>query len=92
MEGAIARVEVTEATAAERTFIRNVYPLYLHDLSPFTEFYELDENGIWFPDYLPDWLDLTSPLVHPMLIRAGGTNEKLLPSGYAGLKACGYRK
>lgn len=78
MTAAIARVEVAEATAADRVFIRNVYPLYLHDLSPFTEFYELDERGVWFPDYLPDWLDTKSPLVHPILIRA---DER--PAGFA---------
>lgn len=78
MDGAIARVEVAEATAAERVLIRNIYPLYLHDLSAFTEFYELDDQGIWFPDYLPDWLDLKSPLVRPLLVRADGR-----PAGFA---------
>ena len=74
----ITRVEVTEATAAERALIRNIYPLYLHDLSPFTDFYELDERGVFVPDYLPDWLDRQSPLVHPLLIRADGR-----PAGFA---------
>jgi predicted acetyltransferase len=78
MEGSIASVEVTEASPEARVWIRNVYPLYLHDLSAFTEFYELDEHGVWFPDYLPEWLDLKSPLVHPMLIRADGK-----PCGFA---------
>lgn len=78
MAGAITLVEVAEASAAERAFIRNVYPLYLHDLSPFTEFYEIDEQGVFFPDYLPDWLDTKSPLVHPMLIRA-----ERRPAGFA---------
>ena len=78
MTSAIAQVEVAEATAADRALIRNIYPLYLHDLSPFTEFYELDERGVFFPDYLPDWLDTASPLVHPLLIRADGR-----PAGFA---------
>src|SRR4051812_11997331 len=72
MEGVIARVEVAEASPADRVLIRSIYPLYLHDLSAFTEFYELDARGVWFPDYLPDWLDVRSPLVHPLIIRADG--------------------
>lgn len=78
MEGPIASVVVAEATPAERALIRNLYPLYLHDLSAFTEFYEIDEQGVWFPDYLPDWLDVRSPFVHPLLIRADGR-----PAGFA---------
>jgi hypothetical protein len=78
MTGGIARVEVAEASAAERVLIRNVYPLYLHDLSPYTDFYDLDERGVFFPDYLPDWLDHLSPLVHPLIIRADGR-----PAGFA---------
>lgn len=78
MDGAIANITVAEATPAERTLIRNLYPLYLHDLSAFTEFYDVDEQGVWFPDYLPDWLDVRSPLVHPMVIRAEGR-----PAGFA---------
>jgi len=74
----IAEVTVAEATAAERALIRNLYPLYLHDLSAFTEFYDIDERGVWFPDYLRDWLDTKSPLVHAMLIRADGR-----PAGFA---------
>ncbi|APR80503.1 Hypothetical protein A7982_05850 [Minicystis rosea] len=77
MGGAIEKVEVTEATAADRALIKNLYPLYLHDLSAFTEFYELDEQGVWFPDYLPTYLDV-KPLVHPMVIREGGR-----PAGFA---------
>jgi len=78
MGSAVARVEVAEATSEGRDLIRNIYPLYLHDLSPFTEFYELDERGVFFPDYLPGWLDVQSPLVHPLLIRADGR-----PAGFA---------
>ena len=65
-------------TADDRALIRNLYPLYLHDLSAFTEFYEIDERGVFFPDYLPDWLDRESPMTHPMVIRAGGR-----PAGFA---------
>jgi predicted acetyltransferase len=72
------RVEVTPAGAADKVVIRNVYPLYLHDLSPFTEFYDIDDQGVFYPDYLPDWLDVESPFVHPMIIRADGR-----PAGFA---------
>ena len=71
-------VEVAPATAADKVVIRNLYPLYLHDLSPFTEFYDIDDQGIFYPDYLPDWLDVQSPFVHPMIIRAAGR-----PAGFA---------
>ena len=36
--------------------LRNLYPLYLHDLSEFTDHYELDGNGRWTPFYIDDWL------------------------------------
>jgi predicted acetyltransferase len=78
MVGAIAEVSVAEAGPADRAWIRNVYPLYLHDLSAFTEFYELDERGVFFPDYLPEWLDVRSPVVHPMILRGDGR-----PVGFA---------
>jgi predicted acetyltransferase len=74
------RVEVDEADAVEggRALIRNLYPLYLHDLSAFTEFYDVDARGVWFPDYLPGWLDRRLPVMHPMVIREGGR-----PAGFA---------
>jgi predicted acetyltransferase len=72
-------IEVHEArTANERALIRNLYPLYLHDLTEFTEFYDVDERGIFFPDYLPDWLDRVGPTTHPLIVRAGGK-----PAGFA---------
>lgn len=74
----ITEVTLSLATPGERVFIRNIYPLYLHDLSLYTEFYDLSEEGVWYPDYLPSFLDTQSPLVHPMLIRAGGR-----PAGFA---------
>ena len=43
-------------TAADRALIERLYPLYLHDLSPFTEYYDLDSAGRWVPDHLPTWL------------------------------------
>ncbi len=71
-------VEVREATPVDRVLIRNLYPLYLHDLTAFTDFYDVDEEGVFFPDYLPDWLDGHSPLMHALAIREGGR-----PAGFA---------
>jgi predicted acetyltransferase len=73
-------VEVDEAGPEGGALIRNLYPLYLHDLSAFTDFYDVDARGVWFPDYLPDWIDRRLPVsgVHPMVIRAGGR-----PAGFA---------
>lgn len=85
-------VEVREATAADRVLIRNLYPLYLHDLTAFTDLYDVDDQGVFFPDYLSDWLDARSPvatgrdplsptpqvLAHALAIREGGR-----PAGFA---------
>ncbi|MBM4258898.1 MAG: GNAT family N-acetyltransferase [Deltaproteobacteria bacterium] len=41
----------------DRTWLTNVYPLYLHDLSEFDDgLYHLNEQGLWEPDFLPYWL------------------------------------
>lgn len=71
-------VEVREATPADRVLIRNLYPLYLHDLTPFTDLYDVDACGVFFPDYLSDWLDRPAGLTHPLAIREGGR-----PAGFA---------
>lgn len=69
---------MVEAGREGAALIRNLYPLYLHDLSAFTAFYDVDERGAWLPDYLPEWLDRPLPVVHPMVIRADGR-----PAGFA---------
>ena len=56
--------------------LRRLYPLYLHDLSAFTEHYTLDEDAAWQPSYLEDWL--TRPGSHSLLIRVDGR-----PAGFA---------
>lgn len=53
-------------SATDRAWLRNVYPLYLHDLSAFdSAYYQLDARGNWQPDHLPSWLgdDHDLPLV-----------------------------
>ncbi|MFP2904554.1 GNAT family N-acetyltransferase [Pyxidicoccus sp. 3LFB2] len=61
-------MDVLRATPAEHSLLRNLYPLYLHDLSEFGVEYRLDEQGHWRPDFLPTWLT-GAPEVHPLLLR-----------------------
>ena len=59
------------ASAADREWLRNVYPLYLHDLSEFDDhYYRLNERGLWEPDYLPSWLEEDTD--HPLIISESG--------------------
>ena len=56
---AAMRLEIRDArrSAVDRTWLGNVYPLYLHELSAFDDtYYQLDERGVWQPDHLPSWL------------------------------------
>jgi len=53
------RLELRDArrSADDRAWLASVYPMYLHDLSAFDDgYYQLDERGVWHPDYLPSWL------------------------------------
>lgn len=53
-------------SAADREWLSNVYPFYLHDLSEYDDgYYRLNERGLWEPDHLPSWLqdDGDQPLV-----------------------------
>src|SRR3990172_7625135 len=66
-------IEICDARrpAADREWVRNVYPFYLHDLSEFDDgYYRLSEHGLWEPAPLPDWL-AGGPHQHALLIRAG---------------------
>lgn len=64
-------MDILRASPAEYPLLRNLYPLYLHDLSEFGVEYRLDEQGLWRPDFLPTWLS-PSPEVHPLLLREDG--------------------
>jgi predicted acetyltransferase len=64
-------MDILRATPAEHELLRNLYPLYLHDLSEFGDEYQLDARGCWQPDYLGTWLS-PSPEVHPLLLRWEG--------------------
>ena len=60
------------ASAADREWLTNVYPFYLHDLSEFDEhYYTLNDRGLWESDHLPSWLQDDTD--HPLIIRQSGT-------------------
>ena len=40
----------------DRAALRNLYPLYLHDLSQWSAHYRLDQDGRWQPSYVDDFL------------------------------------
>lgn len=42
--------------ARDRRALERLYPLYLHDLSAFTDYYRLDAEGRWQPSHIDDWL------------------------------------
>ena len=55
-------------SAADREWLTNVYPFYLHDLSEFdAHYYILNDRGVWEPDHLPGWLQDDTD--HPLIIR-----------------------
>lgn len=70
-------LQILRASPNEYPILRNLYPLYLHDLSEFGGGYTLDAQGIWQPDHLSTWLS-ESEQVHPLLFRLEG-----LPVGFA---------
>jgi len=54
-------------SAADREWLTNVYPFYLHDLPEFDEHYNtLNARGRWEPDHLLSWLQDDSD--HPLVI------------------------
>ena len=66
-------IELRDArrSAADREWLTNVYPFYLHDLSEFDNtYYALDDRGIWMPDHRQGWLEEDGD--HPLIILEGG--------------------
>ncbi len=49
-------INVTPAKERDHHWLRNVYPLFLHDLSTYWGGYRLNEAGCWEPNYLDFWL------------------------------------
>ena len=73
MDGALKPgLHDARASAADREWLTNVYPFYLHDLSEFDEhYYTLNARGLWEPDHLPSWLQDDTD--HPLIIRHSET-------------------
>jgi predicted acetyltransferase len=59
---------VMNGRAAEA--LRRLYPLYLHDLSRWSDHYRLDEDGRWQPSYVDDFLGRPDCVAY--LLREGG--------------------
>jgi len=77
------RVALRPATTeADRAVLERLYPLYLHDLSAFTDYYDLDAEGRWVPDHLPTWL--ASDRCTPLLLTADGKVAGLVLVAHAG--------
>ena len=56
---------------ADREWLTNVYPLYLHDLSEFDDhYYTLDDRGVWMPDHRASWLEADGD--HPLILVDAG--------------------
>jgi len=78
-------------SSADREWLTNVYPFYLHDLSEFDDgYYHLDERGRWMPDHLPSWLDELGD--HPLILvesgeRVGAALVNEAPSPHVGAGA-----
>ena len=54
-----------------RAFFRNVWPLYVHEISAFdTDFYSLDASGRWMPDIVEDWVAVVTPPQNLLAVRA----------------------
>ena len=64
-------VELVRAESrTDREALQRLYPLYLHDLSAFSDHYALDSEARWTPSYLDDML--ARPVCHCLLIRSDG--------------------
>ena len=77
-------IELRDAkqSVADRDWLTNVYPFYLHDLSEFDAgYYRLNDRGLWEPDHLPDWL--SNDVQHSLIILAGGQHASFALVGKA---------
>src|ERR1700730_3245990 len=76
----------TRRAPADREWLTNVYPFYLHDLSEFDDhYYTLDDRGVWMPDHRASWLEEDGD--HPLILvdagrRAGFALVNQAPSPY----------
>jgi len=73
-----ARLATPASSEADATLLTNLFQLYLHDLTAFTDFYDVGEDGLFYPDYLRGWVRHESPSQLPYVLREG---ER--PAGFA---------
>jgi predicted acetyltransferase len=59
------------AGPADGHALEHLYPLYLHDLTEFTDAYTVDEAGVFQPDHRPFWI-VERPDTRRFLFRADG--------------------
>lgn len=66
------KVELKDAreTGRSRSVLRRLFPMYVHDLSPHTGYYKLDERGRWRPELWRDWLSFET--LEPWLFQVAG--------------------
>jgi len=58
----IVSLEDAWRSRAAAAFFRNVWPMYVHEISGFdTDFYRLDAVGRWQPDIVEDWIAPVTP-------------------------------
>ena len=58
----IVSLEDAWRSPAAAAFFRNVWPMYVHEISDFdTDFYRLDALGRWQPDIVEDWIAAVTP-------------------------------
>src|ERR1700682_4693767 len=52
-------------------FLRNVWPMYVHELSGFgADFYQLDSIGRWQPDIAEQWIARITPAANLRGVRS----------------------
>ena len=58
----IVSLEDAWRSPAAAAFFRNVWPMYVHEISDFdTDFYRLNALGRWQPDIVEDWIAAVTP-------------------------------
>ena len=64
------------------TFLRNVWPMHVHELSGFgADFYHLDTVGRWQPDIVEQWIAPITPAVNLRDVRSHDRAEQPFQRG-----------
>ena len=65
------------------TFLRNVWPMYVHELSGFgSDFYHLDAVGRWQPDIVEQWIARITPADNLRDVRSKDHAEQPFQRGH----------